>query len=159
MLRRRVWRVSDAERKLEQEKQVNIQKQKDWEFACERTNAEMQSQREAIVRLSSEKKELVEEAHQARVTFEKKEKEYVDHIAKLKNLAKQKVSECEAAERLLEEKVSECKASELLVEEVSTDCKWLLSRVVPLVTSFFLYVLSFCFNLFSYVVMCVFSDR
>ncbi|MFS7935602.1 hypothetical protein Hanom_Chr05g00405471 [Helianthus anomalus] len=103
------WRVSDAERKLEQEKQVNVQKQKDWEFACESTNAEMQSQREAI------------------------EKEYVDRIAKLETLAKQKVSECEAAERLLEEKVVECKASELLVEEVSADCKWLLSRAVPLI--------------------------
>ncbi|MFS7977493.1 hypothetical protein Hanom_Chr10g00904621 [Helianthus anomalus] len=38
-----LWRVSDAEQKLAQEKQVNVQKQKDWETACERTNAEMQS--------------------------------------------------------------------------------------------------------------------
>ncbi|MFS7999431.1 hypothetical protein Hanom_Chr12g01166081 [Helianthus anomalus] len=101
------WRVSDAKRKLEQEKQVNIQKQKDWELACERTNAEMQSQREAI-------------------------NEYVDRIDKLEMLVKQKVSECEAAERLLEEKAFECQASELLVEEMSADCKWLLSRAVPL---------------------------
>ncbi|KAJ0763832.1 hypothetical protein HanPI659440_Chr08g0285431 [Helianthus annuus] len=118
---------------LRRRKQVNAQKQKDWEFACERTNAEMQSRREAIVRLSGEKKEIAEEAQQARVAFEKKEKEYVDRIAKLENLAKQKVSECEAAECLLKEKVSECKASELLVEEVSADCKWLLSRAVPLI--------------------------
>ncbi|KAM0050226.1 hypothetical protein Hdeb2414_s0008g00295171 [Helianthus debilis subsp. tardiflorus] len=82
------WRVSDAEQKLEQEKQVNVRKQKDWESACECTNAEMQSQREAIVRLSGEKKEIAEEAQQARVAFEKKEKEYVDRIAKLENLAK-----------------------------------------------------------------------
>ncbi|KAF5765314.1 hypothetical protein HanRHA438_Chr15g0714751 [Helianthus annuus] len=83
----------------------------------------MQSQREAIVRLSGEKKELAEEAHRARVAFEKKENEYVERIAKLEDLAKQKVADCEAAERLLEEKVAECKASELLVEEVSVDCK------------------------------------
>ncbi|KAJ0785306.1 hypothetical protein HanOQP8_Chr02g0041621 [Helianthus annuus] len=114
------WRVSDAEQKLEQEKQVNVQRQKDWESACERTNTEMQSQREAIVRLSGEKKEFANEAHQARVAFEKKEKEYV--------------SECEAAERLLEEKASECQASELLVEEVSADYKWLLSCAVPLLS-------------------------
>ncbi|KAJ0458097.1 hypothetical protein HanIR_Chr15g0781211 [Helianthus annuus] len=126
------WRVSEAERKLEQEKQVNVQKQKDWEAACERTNAEMQSQREAIVRLSGEKKELADEAHQARIASEKREKEYVDHIDKLEILVKQKVSECEAAQRLLEEKTSECQASELLVEEVPADCKWLLSRAVPL---------------------------
>ncbi|KAM0054426.1 hypothetical protein Hdeb2414_s0006g00194771 [Helianthus debilis subsp. tardiflorus] len=126
------WRVADAERKLEQEKQVNIQKQKDWESACERTNVEMQSQREAIVRLSGEKKELVDEANKARVAFEKKEKEYVERIYKLELLVKQKVSECEAAERLHEEKTSECQASELLVEEMSADCKWLLSRAVPL---------------------------
>ncbi|KAM0031873.1 hypothetical protein Hdeb2414_s0017g00514221 [Helianthus debilis subsp. tardiflorus] len=66
------WRVADAERKLEQEKQVNIQKQKDWESACERTNVEMQSQREAIVRLSGEKKELADEANKARVLHLKK---------------------------------------------------------------------------------------
>ncbi|KAJ0749680.1 hypothetical protein HanLR1_Chr05g0172851 [Helianthus annuus] len=126
-------RVSDAERKLEQEKHVNVQKQKDRESACERTNTEMQSQREAIVRLSGEKKELADEAHQARVAFEKNEKEYVDRIDKLELLVKQKVSECEAAERLLEEKTSECQASELLVEELSADCKWLLSRAVPLI--------------------------
>ncbi|KAJ0860260.1 hypothetical protein HanRHA438_Chr13g0621731 [Helianthus annuus] len=131
-----MWRVSDAEEKLSHEKQVNATKQKDWEAACERTNAEMQSQRDAIVRLSGEKKKLAEEANQARVAFEKKEKEYIDRIAKLENLAKQKVSDCEAAERLLEEKVAECKASELLVEEISSDCKWLLSRAVPLVIPF-----------------------
>ncbi|KAJ0668259.1 hypothetical protein HanPI659440_Chr17g0687101 [Helianthus annuus] len=66
------WRVSNAEQKLAQEKQVNVQKQRDWEVACERTNAEMQSQRDAIVRLSGEKKEISEEAQQARVAFEKK---------------------------------------------------------------------------------------
>ncbi|KAJ0796162.1 hypothetical protein HanPI659440_Chr04g0158991 [Helianthus annuus] len=129
-----MWRVSDAEEKLAQEKQVNIQKQKDWEVACECTNAEMQSQRDAIVRLSGEKKEISEEAERARVVFEEKEKEYVERIAKLEKFAKQKVSECEASERLLEEKVSECKASELLVGEISADCKWLLSRAVPLIT-------------------------
>ncbi|MFS8015908.1 hypothetical protein Hanom_Chr15g01362251 [Helianthus anomalus] len=38
------WRVSDAEQKLEEQKQLNAQKQKDWEAASERTNIEMQSQ-------------------------------------------------------------------------------------------------------------------
>ncbi|MFS7992569.1 hypothetical protein Hanom_Chr12g01083851 [Helianthus anomalus] len=73
------WRVSDAEQKLEEQKQLNAQKQKDWEAACERTNAEMQTQRDAIVRLSGEKAELADEANQARLAAEKKEKEYVDH--------------------------------------------------------------------------------
>ncbi|KAM0072465.1 hypothetical protein Hdeb2414_s0001g00036771 [Helianthus debilis subsp. tardiflorus] len=61
------WRLADAEQKLEEQKQVNVQKQKDWKAACERTNAEMQSQREAIVRLSNEKKELADEANKARL--------------------------------------------------------------------------------------------
>ncbi|KAJ0622339.1 hypothetical protein HanIR_Chr01g0018891 [Helianthus annuus] len=113
------WRVADTERKLEQEKQVNVQKQKEWETACERTNAEMQSQREAIVRLSGEKKELADEAHQARTAFEKREKEYVARIDKLELLVKQKVSECEATGKLLEEKTSECAASDGLVEELA----------------------------------------
>ncbi|MFS7901937.1 hypothetical protein Hanom_Chr01g00005431 [Helianthus anomalus] len=115
-----MWRVSDAEQKLAQEKQVNAKKQKDWEVACERSNAEMQSQRDAIIRLSGEKEEIAEEAQQARAAFEKKEKEYVDRIA---------------VEHLLEEKVAECKASKLLVEEVSADCSWLLSRAVPLIAN------------------------
>ncbi|KAJ0894417.1 hypothetical protein HanPSC8_Chr09g0388861 [Helianthus annuus] len=122
------WRVSDAEQKLEEQKQSSVQKQKDWEAACERTNAEMQSQRDAIVRLSGEKTKLAEEANQARLAAEKKEKEYVDRIDKLEVLAQQKATECETAQRLLVEKTAECQASELLAEEASADSKWLLSR-------------------------------
>ncbi|KAJ0944905.1 putative integrase zinc-binding domain-containing protein [Helianthus annuus] len=112
------WRVSDAEQKLEEQKQLNVQKQKDWEAACERTNVEMQSQRDAIVRLSGEKTRLADEAHQARLAAERKEKEYVDRIDKL--------------ERLLAEKTAKCQATELLAEETSADTRWLLSRGVPL---------------------------
>ncbi|KAJ0804330.1 hypothetical protein HanPI659440_Chr02g0036791 [Helianthus annuus] len=126
------WRVAEAERKLEEQKQLNEQKQKDWESACARTNSEMQSQREAIVRLSGEKTTLADEAHQARLAAEKKEKEYVARIDKLELLVQEKASECEAAQRLLDEKTAECRASELLAEEASTDSRWLLSRGVPL---------------------------
>ncbi|KAJ0857628.1 hypothetical protein HanRHA438_Chr13g0592311 [Helianthus annuus] len=126
------WRVTEAERKFEEQKQLNEQKQKDWESACARTNAEMQSQRDAIVRLSGEKTALAEEAHQARLAAEKKEKEYIARIDKLELLAQAKTSECEAAQRLLDEKTAECRASELLAEEASADSRWLLSRGVPL---------------------------
>ncbi|KAJ0467019.1 hypothetical protein HanIR_Chr14g0678591 [Helianthus annuus] len=126
------WRVTEAERKLEEQKQLNEQKQKDWESACARTNTEMQSQRDAIVRLSGEKMALAEEAHQARLAAEKKEKEYVARIDKLELLVQEKASECEAAQRLLDEKTAECRASELLAEEASADSRWLLSRGVPL---------------------------
>ncbi|MFS8004367.1 hypothetical protein Hanom_Chr13g01224921 [Helianthus anomalus] len=50
------WRVADAEEKLAKEKQLSANKQKDWEAACERTNKEMQTQRDAIIWLSGEKK-------------------------------------------------------------------------------------------------------
>ncbi|KAJ0558085.1 hypothetical protein HanIR_Chr07g0332451 [Helianthus annuus] len=126
------WRVAEAERKLEEQKQLNEQKQKDWESACARTNSEMQSQREAIVRLSGEKTTLANEAHQARLAAEKKEKEYVARIDKLELLVQEKASECEAAQRLLDEKTAECRASELLAEEALADSRWLLSRGVPL---------------------------
>ncbi|KAJ0836976.1 hypothetical protein HanRHA438_Chr16g0773031 [Helianthus annuus] len=126
------WRVSDAEQKLEEQKQLNAQKQKDWETACERTNVELQSQRDAIVRLSGEKTNLAEEANQARYAAEKKEKEYVARIDKLEVLAQEKATECETAQRLLAEKTAECQASELLAEEASADSRWLLSRGVPL---------------------------
>ncbi|KAJ0660937.1 hypothetical protein HanOQP8_Chr14g0543171 [Helianthus annuus] len=126
------WRVAEAERKLEEQKQLNDQRQKDWETACARTNVEMQSQRDAIVRLSGEKTTLAEEAQQARVTSEKKEKEYVARIDKLEVLAQQKATECEDAQRLLAEKAAEVQAAELLAEETSADTRWLLSRGVPL---------------------------
>ncbi|KAJ0765628.1 hypothetical protein HanPI659440_Chr08g0305601 [Helianthus annuus] len=96
----------------------------------------MQSQRDAIVRLSGEKKKISEEAEKARVASGKKEEEYVQRIARLEEFG--------------EKKVVECKAAELLAEEISADCKWLLSRAVPLVTSFVLYLLSVCVNYFSY---------
>ncbi|MFS8006723.1 hypothetical protein Hanom_Chr14g01252531 [Helianthus anomalus] len=114
-----LWRVADAEQKLAQEKQVNLQKQKVWEIACERTNAEMQSQRDAIVRLSREKEKISEEANRARVASERREEEYVQRISKLEEFG--------------EKKVVECKAAELLSEEISADCRWLLSRAVPLI--------------------------
>ncbi|KAF5821031.1 hypothetical protein HanXRQr2_Chr01g0009021 [Helianthus annuus] len=126
------WRVAEAERKLEEQKQLNEQKQKDWESACARTNLEMQSQRDAIVRLSGEKTALAEEAQQVRVAAEKKEKEYVTRIDKLELLAQEKAAECETVQRLLDEKTAECRASELLAEEASADSRWLLSRGVPL---------------------------
>ncbi|KAJ0481482.1 hypothetical protein HanHA300_Chr00c0056g0700131 [Helianthus annuus] len=66
------WRVSDAEKKLVQEKQVNSNKQKEWEVACERTNKELQSQRDAIVRLSGEKKKISDEAEEERAAHQKR---------------------------------------------------------------------------------------
>ncbi|KAJ0772669.1 hypothetical protein HanOQP8_Chr03g0090041 [Helianthus annuus] len=115
-----LWRVTDAEEKLAKEKQVNIDKQKDWEFACERTNKELQAHREAIVRLSGEKTKISDEAEEERAAHRKREQEYVARIAKL--------------EKFAEEKIAESKASEVLVEEVTTDCKWLLARAVPLIS-------------------------
>ncbi|KAF5773632.1 hypothetical protein HanXRQr2_Chr13g0590731 [Helianthus annuus] len=67
-----LWRVSDAEKKLVQEKQVNSNKQKEWEVACERTNKELQSQRDAIVRLSGEKKKISDEAEEERAAHQKR---------------------------------------------------------------------------------------
>ncbi|KAJ0428209.1 hypothetical protein HanRHA438_Chr17g0799831 [Helianthus annuus] len=88
-----------------------------WEFACERTNGELQSQRDPIVRLSGQKKKISEEAEHDRVASQKREEEYLQRIAKL--------------EKLAEEKIVESKASELFAEEVSADCKWLLAHAVP----------------------------
>ncbi|KAF5783068.1 hypothetical protein HanXRQr2_Chr11g0503621 [Helianthus annuus] len=114
-----LWSVSDAEQKLVKEKQVNVDKQKDWESACERTNLELQSQREAIVRLSGEKAKISDEAEEERAAHQRREREYVERIAKL--------------EASIAEKVAENKASEILAEEMSADCKWLLTRAVLLI--------------------------
>ncbi|MFS7978418.1 hypothetical protein Hanom_Chr10g00915251 [Helianthus anomalus] len=90
------WRVADAEEKLAKEKQFNANKQKE---------------------LSGEKTKISEEAEQERVAHQKREHEYIQHIAKL--------------EKIAAEKVMESKAAEILAEEVTTDCKWLLARAVP----------------------------
>ncbi|MFS7902358.1 hypothetical protein Hanom_Chr01g00010371 [Helianthus anomalus] len=50
----------------------------------------------------------------------KREREYVERIAKL--------------EKFVGEKIAENKASEILAEEMSTDCKWLLTRAIPLIS-------------------------
>ncbi|KAJ0762438.1 hypothetical protein HanOQP8_Chr04g0161361 [Helianthus annuus] len=113
-----LWRVSDVEQKLAQEKQVNSNKQKEWEVACERTNKELQAQREAIVRISGEKRKISDEAEQERAAHQKREKEYVERIAKL--------------EKFVEEKISESKASDILAEEIYVDCKWLFTHAIPL---------------------------
>ncbi|KAJ0671563.1 hypothetical protein HanRHA438_Chr13g0603301 [Helianthus annuus] len=68
-----VWRVADAEEKLANQRQLNADKQKDWEVACERTNKEMQTQRDAIVRLSGEKRKISDEAEEERVAHQKRE--------------------------------------------------------------------------------------
>ncbi|MFS7947315.1 hypothetical protein Hanom_Chr06g00546831 [Helianthus anomalus] len=99
------WRVADAEEKLAKERQLNADKQKDWEVSCERKNKEMQTQRDAIVRLSGEKRKINDE---------------VEQEPKL--------------EKFAAEKVAESKASEILAEEISADCKWLLACAVPLIS-------------------------
>ncbi|MFS7967835.1 hypothetical protein Hanom_Chr09g00790411 [Helianthus anomalus] len=113
------WRVADAEDKLAKEKQFNATKQKEWEAACERTNREMKTARDAIVKLRGEKTKISEEAEQERTSHQKRESEYIQRIAKL--------------QQLVTERSSEIRASEIIAEEANADCKWLLARGVPLV--------------------------
>ncbi|KAJ0766634.1 hypothetical protein HanLR1_Chr03g0079781 [Helianthus annuus] len=114
------WRVADVEDKLAKDKQFNTNKQKEWETACERTNHELQTQRDTIVSMSGEKTKISEEAEQERDAHHKREQEYIQRIAKL--------------EKFDAEKVAESKAFEILVEEVTAHCKWLLARAVPLIS-------------------------
>ncbi|KAM0009968.1 hypothetical protein Hdeb2414_s0083g00782151 [Helianthus debilis subsp. tardiflorus] len=118
-----------AEEKLSKEKQLNCNKQKEWETACERTNRELQTQRDTIVRLSRENTKISEEAEQERAAHQKREQEYIQRIAKL--------------EKFAAEKFAESKASEIVAEEVTADCKGLLARAVPLV----IFLVLVCFSL------------
>ncbi|MFS8025045.1 hypothetical protein Hanom_Chr16g01470371 [Helianthus anomalus] len=83
--------------------EFNANKQKEWEIACEQTNREMQTQREAIERAS----------------YQKRESEYLQRITKL--------------QQLVTERSTEVWASEIIVEEANADSKWLLARGVPLI--------------------------
>ncbi|MFS7927799.1 hypothetical protein Hanom_Chr04g00313371 [Helianthus anomalus] len=69
--------VADAEDKLAKEKQLNVNKQKEWEIACERTNRELQTQRDTIVRLLGEKTKISNEAEQERAAHQKRESKYL----------------------------------------------------------------------------------
>ncbi|MFS7935160.1 hypothetical protein Hanom_Chr05g00400181 [Helianthus anomalus] len=92
---------------------------KEWEIACERTNRELQTQCDTIVRLSGEKTRIREEAEQEHAVHQKREQEYIQRIANL--------------EKFAAEKVAESKAFEILAEEVTANCKGLLAPAVPLV--------------------------
>ncbi|KAJ0728481.1 hypothetical protein HanLR1_Chr07g0242101 [Helianthus annuus] len=58
----------------------------------------MQSQREAIVRLSEEKKKISDEAEEERAAHQKREQEYVERIAKLEEFIEKKIAENKASE-------------------------------------------------------------
>ncbi|KAJ0699135.1 hypothetical protein HanRHA438_Chr10g0435971 [Helianthus annuus] len=115
------WRVADAEDKLAKEKQFNANKQKEWETACERTNREMQTARDQIVKLKGEKTKMSDEHEQERALYQKRENEYIQRITKLEKIAAEKAAESEA--------------SEILAEEATADCKWLLARDIPLIVN------------------------
>ncbi|MFS7936331.1 hypothetical protein Hanom_Chr05g00414321 [Helianthus anomalus] len=80
----------------------------------------MQVARDQIVKLKGEKTQISNEQEQERAMYQKRENEYIQHIAKL--------------EKIASEKVAESKASEILAEELAADCKWLLARAVPLIS-------------------------
>ncbi|KAJ0766452.1 hypothetical protein HanPSC8_Chr03g0084071 [Helianthus annuus] len=113
------WRVANAEDKLAKEKQFNANKQKEWEIVCERTDREMQTQRDTIVRLSGEKTRISEEVEQERASHQKRESEYLQRISKL--------------QQLVTERSVKVRASEIIAEEANADSKWLLARGVPLI--------------------------
>ncbi|KAM0013413.1 hypothetical protein Hdeb2414_s0044g00742891 [Helianthus debilis subsp. tardiflorus] len=66
-----LWRVADAEDKLAKEKQFNANKQKEWETGCERTNREMKTARDEIVKLKGEKTKLNDDHEQAVTLYQK----------------------------------------------------------------------------------------
>ncbi|MFS7938066.1 hypothetical protein Hanom_Chr05g00435131 [Helianthus anomalus] len=102
-----LWRVADAEDKLAKEKQFNANKQKEWETGCERTNREMKTARDKIVKLKGEKTKLSDDHEQAVTLYQKWENEYIQRITKL--------------EKIAAERTAESKASEILAEEANTD--------------------------------------
>ncbi|KAM0021349.1 hypothetical protein Hdeb2414_s0024g00649941 [Helianthus debilis subsp. tardiflorus] len=102
-----LWRVSDAEDKLAKEKQFNANKQKEWETTCERTNREMQTTHDQIVKLKGEKTQISNKAEQERASHQKRENEYIQRIAKL--------------EQIIDEKSVESRASEIITEEANAD--------------------------------------
>ncbi|KAM0008274.1 hypothetical protein Hdeb2414_s0008g00294011 [Helianthus debilis subsp. tardiflorus] len=109
-----LWRVADNEEKLAKEKQFNVDRQKEWDAACERTNRELKAAHDERLRLKGEKAKESDEHECVVAAYQRKKTESEYRIV--------------ALEKTVEEKTVESKASEILAEEISVDCKWLLAR-------------------------------
>ncbi|KAJ0725437.1 hypothetical protein HanPI659440_Chr12g0458711 [Helianthus annuus] len=107
------------EKNLAKEKQLNADRQKDWTTVCERSNRDLKSARDEVVKLKAEKIKDKQEYEHLAVVHKEKETESQARIV--------------ALEKTVEEKKSQNKALELLVEDLGADCKWLLARGIPLI--------------------------
>ncbi|KAM0026151.1 hypothetical protein Hdeb2414_s0020g00554801 [Helianthus debilis subsp. tardiflorus] len=81
-----LWRVADAEEKLAKEKQYNVDCQKEWENACERSNRELKAALDEIVKLKGEETKQSDEHEQAVAVYQKGENEYTHRLANLEKL-------------------------------------------------------------------------
>ncbi|KAM0008162.1 hypothetical protein Hdeb2414_s0120g00802881 [Helianthus debilis subsp. tardiflorus] len=123
-----MYRVADAEEKLTQEKQLNADRKKDWTTAHERSNRDLKTVRDKIVRVNNKRAKESKEFDLLSAAYKEKEAEA---------LAAQKSNEearaCVAAlEKTIEEQQAQNKTLELLAWDLGDDCKWLLTRSVPL---------------------------
>ncbi|KAJ0640249.1 hypothetical protein HanLR1_Chr16g0613211 [Helianthus annuus] len=125
-----MWRVADAEEKLSQEKQLNADRQKDWAAACERSNHELKTVHDEVVRVKAERAKESQEFD--RISAAYKEKEAESFTAQKGNEeARAWIAELE---KTVEEQKAQNKTLELLSQDLGDDCKWLLMRDVPLVS-------------------------
>ncbi|KAJ0458130.1 hypothetical protein HanIR_Chr15g0781601 [Helianthus annuus] len=78
-----LWRVADSEDKLAKEKQCNCNRQKDWEAACERSNRDLKSACDEVVKLKAEKAKDSQEYKRLAPAHKEKEAESQARIAAL----------------------------------------------------------------------------
>ncbi|KAF5758967.1 hypothetical protein HanXRQr2_Chr16g0735521 [Helianthus annuus] len=86
------WRVADSEEKLAKEKQLNANRQKDWEVACERSNRDLKSARDEVVRLKAERAKDSQEYERAAAAHKEKEAESQARIAALEKTVEEQAS-------------------------------------------------------------------
>ncbi|KAF5759219.1 hypothetical protein HanXRQr2_Chr16g0738651 [Helianthus annuus] len=108
-----MWRVADAEEKLSQEKQLNADRQKDWVAACERSNHELKTVHDEVVRVKAERAKESQEFD--RISAAYKEKEAESFTAQKGN------EEAQAWIVELEKTVEEQKAQNKTLELLSQD--------------------------------------
>ncbi|KAJ0715854.1 hypothetical protein HanPI659440_Chr13g0506181 [Helianthus annuus] len=114
-----LWRFDDSEEKLAKEKQFNTNCQKDWKASCERSNRDLKSAHDEVVKLKAEKAKDNQEYERLAAAHKEKEAESQARIA--------------ALEKTVEEQKTQNKALELMAEDLGADCKWLLARGIPLI--------------------------
>ncbi|KAJ0796110.1 hypothetical protein HanPI659440_Chr04g0158371 [Helianthus annuus] len=124
-----MWRVADAEEKLSQEKELNVNRQKDWMAACETSNRELKAARDEVVKVKAERAMESQEYDRLSAAYKEKESEPLE-AQKKNEEARARIAKLE---QIVAEQHAQNKTLDLLGQDLGNDYTWLLTRGVRFV--------------------------